>query len=83
MEAKVCGGEANTSEDYSLLELWHKWFGYVGEKSLLHLVKEKHLPDFKGVTRKSCIHCLAGKQHCVFFLNKVHARRKNVLDLVH
>lgn len=35
MEAKVCDGEANTSEDQSLLELWHKRFGHVSKKSLL------------------------------------------------
>ena len=72
MEAKVCGGEANTSEDYSLLELWHKRFGHVGEKSLLHLAKEKHLLDFKGATLKSCVYYLVIRKLALCILVKIN-----------
>lgn len=72
MGVKVCDREVNTSENHSLLELWHKRFGQVGDKSFLHLVKGKHLPNFKGMILKYCVYYLASKWHHVSFSNKVH-----------
>ena len=82
MQARVCIGEANIVDDLSI-NLWHQRLGHMNTKGMQILAKKNLLPDITGMNMKSCVDCLAGKQHRVAFRTRPPSRRKNVLDLVH
>jgi hypothetical protein len=56
----------------------------MSEKGLHSLARKDFLPELKGMTLRSCVDCLAGKQHKIAFrTSTVPHRAKNILDLVH
>lgn len=73
--------QLNVAEECST-ELWHKRLGHMSEKGLQILTRKQLLP-LKDVNLKSCVDCLAGKQHRVSFRRNPPSRRPRVLDLVH
>ena len=82
MQAKVCAGEVNVADECSS-ELWHNRLGHMSEKGMQMLSKKQYLPDVSGMSLRSCVDCLAGKQHRVAFHSRPPSRRKYPLDLVH
>ena len=81
LEAKVCQEEANMVDDGSS-ELWHKRLAHMSSKGMEILLKKSFLPDVVGINLKSCVDCLAAKQHRVAFHTRSPSKRKNTLDLV-
>ena len=79
----LCKGVVNALEDDTSTELWHKRLGHMSEKGLQVLFKKELLPGLKGTHLKTCVHCLAGKQHRVSFHKNVASRKENVLELIH
>jgi hypothetical protein len=83
-KTKLCKTEVNIAERDSSIELWHKRLGYMSEKGLHSLARKDFLPELKGMTLRSYVDCLAGKQHrFAFCTSTVPHRAKNILDLVH
>ena len=83
MKGKICNGVMNALEGDSSIELWHKRLGHMSGKGLQILSKKEFLPGMKGTPLKTCVHCLAGKQHRVSFRSSFPSRKSNVLDLIH
>lgn len=83
MQAKLKKGEVNTIDDDFSTKLWHKRLGHMSEKGLQILAKKELLPNTKGVSLKTCVDCLAGKQHRVAFHRTPISRKINILDLIH
>ena len=83
MKGKICNGVVNALEGDSSIELWHKRLGHMSEKGMQILSKKEFLPGMKGTPLKTCVHCLAGKQHRVSFRSSFPSRKSNVLDLIH
>lgn len=63
--------------------VWHKRLGDMSEKGMQILARKELVPEVKGTLLKTCVHCLAGKQHRVSFKRTPAYRKSNVLDLVH
>ena len=83
MQAKVCACEVNLADDCSC-ELWHNRLGHMSEKGKQMLSKNQYLLDVSYMSLKSCVDCLAGKQHRIaFYLALYLASRKYPLDLIH
>ena len=55
----------------------------MSEKEILVLARKDLLPEVKGTQLKTCVHCLAEKQHRFSFSRFPTSRKSNVLDLVH
>ena len=83
MQGKICKGVVNALQDDTSTELWHKRLGHMSEKGLQVLFKKELLPGLKGTHLKTCVHCLAGKQHRVSFHKNVASRKENILELIH
>ena len=69
MQAKVYTDEVNVADDCSS-ELWH----------MKMLSKKQYLPDVSGMSLKSCVDCIAGKQHRVAFHSRPPSKRKYPLN---
>jgi transposase InsO family protein len=82
-QAKIRGKDVNTLSNNSSIELWHKRLGHMSEKGLQTLARREVLTGVKGTSLKSCVDCLAGKQHRVSFQKNSTHRKPNVLDIVH
>ena len=82
MKAKLSNEEVNATVESSS-DLWHKRLGHMSEKGLQRLVNQQLLPDVKGVSLKTCTHCLVGKQHRVAFHKLPPSRKSSPLELIH
>ena len=83
MQEKLSKGEVNTIEKEVSTELWHKHLDHMSEKRMQILVKKSLLPEVKGTSLDTCVHCLTSNQHRLP-CNRILASRKTiVLDLVH
>ncbi|CAL2256839.1 unnamed protein product [Prunus armeniaca] len=81
--AKVNNGYVNALAEDSI-ELWHKRVRRMREKELQILAKREALTGMKkGMLLKSCMHCLAGKQHRASFQYGLAQRKPNVLDVMY
>ena len=67
-------------------DLWHRWYGHLGNDSLRQLAVEQLVDGFKFDTLKKisfCDACAEGKHHKSPFPTGGGARAEDVLDLVH
>ena len=65
--AKISNCVVNTVEKDDTIVSWHRRLGYVGEKGMAKLIKEKVVPEIDHVHLKGCDDCLVGKKNQVSF----------------
>ena len=61
LAAQDCGGQLNTVEKDSNIELWHWRLEHMSKKGLHPLLRRSALLDFKVIHLNPCVDCLASK----------------------
>ena len=83
IEIKVKKEDVNMAIKAFDIETWYKRLGLIGEKGLGVLARKWFLPNFAGMSLKTCVHYLVGRVHKVAFKRFSPSRKSQILDLIH
>ena len=78
----MCGGQLNTIDDDTSLNLWHKKLAHMSEKGLQLLAKQFLIHMVEDKSSNPCDYYLFGKQHKISF-QKNSTQKLEKLELVY